>query len=316
MFGECGGPIWSGDDFSVCFQRDYLQVLLPLIASGISLLYLLIQSIQRTAKLKQNKDYARLKPSNDPVEIHGHSRDEPDRPEEVQDINDNDDDSDLVALHLAKVKTKESLIEVNKPRGQVWVVVMEILAVAAGWGVNLAALLTKAWGHKGTDAAIGGVATWAYIFVLVSVRLLATARKPSRIPNLWYHTAFLYIIQWVLVALLFRSEVIHPRSHKAQGLMIADFVTATLLAIIAITSRKGNKIVALEYEDDLEPSHEPLANLFSIATFGWVDAIVWQGYRKTFELSDVWNLAAKDKAAAVTADFRQFKKTTDRKSVV
>lgn len=310
MFGECGGPIWSGDDFSVCFQRDYLQVLLPLIASGISLLYLLIQSIQRTAKLKQNKDYARLKPSNDPVEIHGHSRDEPDRPEEVQDINDNDDDSDLVALHLAKVKTKESLIEVNKPRGQVWVVVMEILAVAAGWGVNLAALLTKAWGHKGTDAAIGGVATWAYIFVLVSVRLLATARKPSRIPNLWYHTAFLYIIQWVLVALLFRSEVIHPRSHKAQGLMIADFVTATLLAIIAITSRKGNKIVALEYEDDLEPSHEPLANLFSIATFGWVDAIVWQGYRKTFELSDVWNLAAKDKAAAVTADFRQFKKTT------
>lgn len=250
-----------------------------------------------------------MKPSYNAVEINGRYRDEPDGPEQVQDVDD-DDDSDRSALHLAKVQTKESLVEVNKPRGQVWVVVIEILAVTAELGINLAALVTEAWGHNGTVAAIGGVITWAYVFALVSIRLPATARKPSRIPNLWYHTAFLYIIQWILVALLFRSEVIHPRSPRAQGLMIANFVTATLLAMIPITSRKGNKIVVLEYEDDLQPSHEPLANLFSIATFGWVDAIVWQGYRKTFELSDVWNLAAKDKAAAVTADFRQFKKTT------
>ncbi len=288
---------------------SYLQVLLPLVASGISLLYALIQSIQRTAKLKQKTGYPPLKASYNPVESNGRYRDEPDGPEEVQDIDD-DDDSDRLALHLAKVQTKESLIEVNKPRGQVGVVMLEIFAVGAELGINLAALVTEAWDHNGTVAAIGGVITWAYIFVLVLIRLLATAKKPSRMPNLWYHTAFLYVIQWILVALLFRSEIIHPRSHWAQGLMIADFVTATLLAIIAVTSRKGNKVVVLEYEDGLEPSHEPLANLFSIVTFGWVDAIVWQGYRKPFELSDVWNLATKDKAAAVIADFRQFKKTT------
>ena len=228
----------------------------------------------------------------------------------MQNIDEDDDDSDRLGLRLAKVQTKESLIEVNKPRGQVWVVVLEILAVAVELGISLTALLTQAWGSNGTLAAIGGVTTWAYVFVLVSVRLLATARNTSAIPNLWYHTAFLYVAQWILIALLFRSEVVHPRSHRAQALMVAEFVAATLLGIIAVTSRKGNKVVVLEYEDDLKPSHEPLANLFSIATFGWVDAIVWQGYRKTFELSDVWNLAAKDKAAAVTADFRQFKKTT------
>ena len=250
-----------------------------------------------------------MEPSYNPIDTIRRYTNEPNGSDEVQDIGD-DDDSDRLALHLAKVQTKESLVEVNKPRGQVWVVIVEAVAAAVELGINLAALVTEAWGHKGMVAAIGGVATWAYIFVLVSIRLLATARRPARIPNLWYHTAFLYTIQWVLVALLFRSELIHPRSHKAQDLMIADFSTATLLAIIAVTSRKGNKAVMLEYEDDLEPSHEPLANLFSIATFGWVDAIVWQGYRKTFELSDVWNLAAKDKAAAVTADFRQFKKTT------
>ena len=227
----------------------------------------------------------------------------------MQDIED-DDDSDRLALHLAKAPTKESMVEANKPRGHVWVVVVEIVAVAVELGINLAALLTQAWDHKGTFAAIGGVTTWAYIFILVSIRVLVAARQPGRIPNLWYHTAFLYVVQWILVALLFRSQVIHPRSLWAQHLMIADFAIATVLAVIAVTSRKGNKVVLLEYQDDLEPSHEPLANLFSIATFGWVDSIVWQGYKKTFELSDVWNLAAKDKAAAVTSDFRQFKKTT------
>lgn len=247
-----------------------------------------------------------MKPSYNQAESHGHYSDSP---EEVHDTDDDDDD-DPVGLHLSRVQTKESLLEVNKPRGHVAVVVIEFLAVAVELVINLAALLTRAWGHKGTLAAIGEVAAWAYIFVLVSIRLLTTSTKSSRIPNLWYHTAFLYVVQWILVALLFRSQIIHPQSHKAQGLMIANFITATLLAIIAITSRKGNRVVVLEYEDDLEPSREPLANLFSTATFGWVDSIVWQGYRKTFELSDVWNLAPKDKAAAVIADFRQLRRTT------
>ena len=295
---------------STLISTSYLQVLLPLIASAISLLYLLIQVIQRTAKLKHGKGSAASKPAYDPARSHGRYRNRPDSPEHTQNIEDDDDNSDRLALHLARAPTKESVVEANKPRGHVWVVVVEILAVAVELGISLTALLTQSWGHKGTLAAIGGITTWAYILILLSIRVLAAARQPRRVPNLWYHTAFLYVVQWILVALLFRSQVIHPRSLRAQYLMIADFAIATILAIIAVTSRKGNKVVLLEYEDDLEPSHEPLANLFSIATFGWVDSIVWQGYKKTFELSDVWNLAAKDKAAAVTADFRQLKKTT------
>ena len=53
-----------------------------------------------------------------------------------------------------------------------------------------------------------------------------------------------------------------------------------------------------------------MASLLSIVTFSWVDAIVWRGYKKTFEMEDLWNLAPKDKAAAVLADYRQFVKTT------
>ena len=54
------------------------------------------------------------------------------------------------------------------------------------------------------------------------------------------------------IVLLFRSEIIHPRSHGAQDTTIVKFALSTLLAVIAITSRKGNKPIVLEYRDGLE----------------------------------------------------------------
>ena len=221
-----------------------------------------------------------------------------------------DAEGERLASHPTKTNAHESLIEVNRPRRRHLVVLTETLVLLAVLGVNLARLLTRALGWEGNVAAVAGVVSWGYISALVTIRLLHTGPKLSRLPNLWYHTAVLYAAQWILVTLLFRSTIIHPYSHQAQSLMIAEFTLATILAIIALTSRKGNETVVLEYEDGLEPSQEPLANLLSIGTFGWVDAIVWQGYKKPFELPDVWNLAARDKAAAVLADFRQLKRTS------
>lgn len=329
IIGKCGGPFWHRDDFSSCFEVEqvpsttrsshtfahtlysYLRTLLPLITCGLSLLYLSIQTIQRTVKLKRGKQPIITRPSGYPINGDGRYRDEPGESEEILNLVDEEDgDTTRLALHLAKTNTHESLIEVNRPRGQQFVIVFETLALLAEVGVNLAALITHAGGGHRIDARIVGVTTWGYIFVLVSFRLVATNTKLSQLPNLWYHTAFLYGAQWILTALIFRSAIIHPRSRQAQGLVIANFVLATVLAIIALTSRKGNKTITLEYQDDLEPSQEPLANLLSIGTFGWVDAIIWKGYRKPLELPDVWNLAARDKAAAVLADFRQLKKSS------
>ena len=284
-------------------HSSFLQSLLPLIASAISLLYITIQSIRRTAKIKRKKGYVSPQPGGN----QGRYRDDPDDTQQRgSECGDNDDN--LPTLQIAK--TNESQIEMSKPTGQTWIVVLEVALTIAEVSIHLAAFATHAWGHKGGAAAAAGVITWAYICVLAFSRLLFTQSKASGYPNLWYQSASLYGVQWILAALLFRSAIVHPRSLLALDLMIADFSLSAALALIAITSKKGNKTALLEYEDDLKPSQEPLANLFSIATFGWVDAIVWQGYKKTFELTDVWNLAARDKAAAVLADFRQLKKTT------
>jgi ABC-type multidrug transport system fused ATPase/permease subunit len=204
---------------------------------------------------------------------------------------------------LAKTVTKGSVAEVDSPRAQNLLVAVELLAIAAVDAINIAALILQAYGPKGTTAAIAGVVIWTYIGILAGLRFM-------RVKHLWNTTATLYTLQWLFSLVIFRSAIINPRSRVAQALIISEFALISLLFGIAITTRKGNKAVVLEWEGDVEPSREPLASLFSIATFGWVDTIVWEGYKKPFEMSDVWNLIPKDKAAAVIADYRQFKKTT------
>ena len=288
---------------------SYLRVLLPLIALSASLLVLVIQIIRQIAKLRRNTGYIPLESSNEVNRDDGLSIDYRNGLEHIQSIEELGENERL-ALQRTVSHTKESALQASRPRGESVLVVVEVIALAGQVGVNLAASLSHAWDRHGSLVAIAGLGTWGYILALALLRLLQPGRRISRLLKLWNHTAALYALQWVFTVLLFRSAIIHPRSNRAQALMIAQFVLSTILVLIAVTSRKGNKVVILEYEDDIEPSKEPLASLLSIATFGWVDAIVWQGYKKAYEISDVWNLAPKDKAAAVLADYRQLKKTS------
>ena len=221
-----------------------------------------------------------------------------------------EEEDDYLTLEPTVSHTQPSIVNVDKPRGQLWLVIIEELAVLGELAIQIAALATKAWGPNGTVAGIAEVVTWGYIATLASFRLLSTNTSGFSFPRLWYHTAILYSFQWLFIVLLFRSALIHPRSHQSQSLAIAEFVLSTLLLLIALLSRKGNKAVDLEYEGNIQPSKEPLASVFSLATFSWVDSLIWEGHKKTFELVDVWNLMARDKAAAVLADYRQVKRTT------
>lgn len=225
-----------------------------------------------------------------------------------------DEEDDVLTMNggplaLAKTTTKGSVAAVDSPKGQYTLLVVETVTIAAVVSINIVAFVSHAYGSKGALAALAGVITWTYILVLAGLRLTLSNTR-WRVPKLWNHTASLYTFLWIFSIIIFRSAIIHPRSGIAQALVISEFSLISFLFSIAITSRKGNKAVVLEWENDIEPSREPLASLFSIATFGWVDAIVWQGYKKTFELPDVWNLVPKDKAASILADYRQLKKTT------
>ncbi|KAL9101333.1 MAG: hypothetical protein Q9163_003401 [Psora crenata] len=288
-------------------EDNYLHVFLPLGATGASLLYITIQLIRRTVKIKRTEPGPH-KIHAPPTRGHGSYRDDVRPPGQAENVA-WDDDDERQALALCRTKTTESVLQVNRPRGQLFVVLIEVLTVLALAVLELAFIFTHVWDHQVVIAGFAGLVSWCYILILASTRLWTTNHTSTYLPNLWYQTAWLYGFQWILNALIFRSAMIHPNPSGTKTSAIVEFGLTSILALIALTTREGNKTVLLEHEDNIEPSREPLANLFSTWTFGWVDAIVWRGYKKTFELQDVWNLAARDKAAAVLADFRQFRKT-------
>ncbi|GAB7360264.1 hypothetical protein MBLNU230_g8024t1 [Neophaeotheca triangularis] len=310
MFAHCGGDIWGSDDFSRCFQEDYLQTLFPLIATALSGFCLIYQVLKITAKKHRVDGYEVLKnhvwDGNGRIDGQRYDGGSDDSEATEAELERNEE----LALQPKKSHSDNSTVNVHRPTGETAILVVEELAVLGELGVQIAGLALHALGRKGDIASIAGLVVWGYIAALTTFRLLFTTYLKFSFGKLWYHTAFLYIFQWFCAILIFRSEIIHPRSQHAQSLTYAHFALTTLLGLIALTSRKGNRPVTLQYEDGIEPSREPLASVLSLATFSWVDPIVWHGYKHTFEMTKVWNLAPKDKAAAILADYRQLKKTT------
>ena len=190
---------------------------------------------------------------------------------------------------------------------------VELLALLGEVALSIAAAVTLPTGRshdRHLEVSVASLIVWTYIATLAALRLLtSTTNWRLSFAHLWHHTAFLYGAQWFWQVWVFRSALIRSKAPLARHLTIGQFALTSLLLVIALTSRKGNRGVILEYEGDIDPSKEPLASPLSIATFSWVDPIIWIGWKRTLEMTDVWNVTLKDKAEHVLTQFRQVKKT-------
>ena len=119
------------------------------------------------------------------------------------------------------------------------------------------------------------------------------------------HRAFIYGLSWIISALLVRSFVIQGHPQPRLALQIIDLCFTSLLLLLSIFS--DNKADEVQLNNGaLSP--EPSASLFSLATFTWVDPIILQGYKKNYEIADIWNLPPHDKAAVILARSRRSQK--------
>lgn len=269
-------------------SNSILQISLPLAACALSLLLIVIRLGHRYVVSRKGVAYKVLA-NNDSVD-------------EIP----NGEESDPNTM-LSQAPGEQVQVEVDRPRGEITIVTLEIAALIGQVALYVVILSTRGWGRHGTLPAIAGLISWCYILFLVTVRLLLSAMDLFSAPRLWTHTAILYSAQWLFNIMVFRSAVIHPRSRRALILSSIEFSLSTLLLLIALTTRRGNKPVLVEHEDGLEPPRHPMASLLSLATFSWLDPLVWKGYRQPLELEDVWNLTPSQKAASVLADFRKRK---------
>jgi ABC-type multidrug transport system fused ATPase/permease subunit len=291
---------------SLTSVNSYLQTIFPLAFCLLSLSYLSIQIFRAYRLSSKQHKYKPLLQADHNVNgqygtINGNFRDS-------EETDDDTEEEEYVTIH--RTLTTESVVVQNQPKGELLLVIVEETAVLAQLAIHVVALAYNAWGSKGNTAAISQIAVWAYVAFLTTLRLFFSSHPRLSFSRLWYHTAFLYCTLWIVAALIFRSDIIHPLNAISRDLSIANFTLTTLLAIVALNSRKGNRSVNLEYEGGLEPSKEQTASVLSLASFSWVDGIVVGGYRKTLEIKDVWNLPPRDKAASLLADYRQIKKTS------
>ncbi|KAI6251523.1 ABC transporter [Erysiphe necator] len=310
QFGRCRDPIWQVDDFSDCVHKEYFKVIIPLGAITISALLILISLLSYYKDKSYSLNILRKIGSNE-LSLLNQARNNDDISEETSTHNEEYEVLSFGGAHLVKSKTssERSFAIVDKPTGQYKALILEIFAALLLDAINIIVLAIQPEGTFGIAAAIGGIITWTYITIIALSRLALTMTT-RRVSSLWNHTLLLYTLLWLFSLMNFRSIIIHPRPEIVQLTGIFEFLFSSLLFLLAITTRRGNKSVIMEWENNIEPSREPLASILSIATFSWVDPIVWKGYKKVYELSGVWNLAPKDKAASILADFRQLTKTT------
>lgn len=278
---------------------------------SVSFIILILHNIIRAVRLNRGKSKLYSPLSNGDANGNA-TQSRTDLPDSQDDTSVDSEDEALEIgggrLALVKTTTKGSIVQADAPPAQTLSIVVEELAIIGLVVVNSIALLTGSFGGKASLPSVLGLVTWVYVLVLASLRLFL-GNTQWRVPHLWSHTAAIYSLQWLFNTIVFRSVIIRPSSRLTQVLVIVEFSLTTLLFGMAITTRKGNKTVLLEWEDGIQPSRESLASIFSSYTFSWVDSITWQGYKQTMEIKDVWNLLPKDKAAAVLAHYRQVKKT-------
>ena len=282
---------------------SYVLFLFPLIACGLSLAHLSIHAVQQTFKSRRG-DYHLL----NGVRHVPKGLNSVDTLGAEEDLGDGD-----AQTTLTKVATNDPdapAADVNRPKAALLLVVLELVCIIAEVGLSLGWLSLYPNDGPIRRSAIAGVAVWLYILALGSMRLHFQSTDRNPLPKLWNHTAALYCLQWVFSIIAFRTVLIHPPSEADKGLITARFALNTVLTLIALTTRIGNRTVLLTRENDIEPSLEPLASLLSVATFGWVDTIVWKGWKKPLEIEDVWNLLPTEKPMVVLATFRRYTKTT------
>ncbi|KAL1958665.1 hypothetical protein VTO42DRAFT_4008 [Malbranchea cinnamomea] len=296
----CDGPIWVVDDFSPCFQERFLNFIFPLTACGLSLLLITIHSLSHGLRNRRLKGYRPI-----PQIVVDHAEAGPASQEADDDV-----ENDLM-LHKAISRTTEVSLEVDRPRGRVLLVVIEVLALISEIGIN-AALLSPAVGTGRLSKAptIARLSCWIYVFLLTVTRLLFATTERRNPVKLWKHTASLYGLLWLFIVFIFRSVIIHPPSGSIATIVAVDFALSSLLIVLAATTRKGNETLLVQREEGLAPPKDQFASVLSLLSFSWMDSLIWQGWKRSLEICDVWNLRPSYQASAVLMDFRRMKRTS------
>ncbi|KAI5287811.1 hypothetical protein KEM52_001418, partial [Ascosphaera acerosa] len=283
---------------------------LPLAACAVSLSLLLLSGACHVA----SQLIARARGSYQPLS--GGASDDLGNGGLYSDDYDEANDPDLM-LHKAITNASmvDDLVE-DVPRGRRLASTLEMTLVLLQ--ITVAALTAlrqdrqPSGTHWSVEALIASLVSWLYIGVIVILRHIvatgtaatASQREPTRY-MLWNHAVSLYACRWLLDVFLFRSALIHPDlQYPARRSTVIAFVLSSALLTLSLGVRKGQKTLLVQQQNGLTPPPDQTASLFSLATYSWLDPLIWRGFKAPLEIQDVWNLRPAYHASAVLRHWR------------
>ncbi|KAK9371162.1 P-loop containing nucleoside triphosphate hydrolase protein [Lipomyces kononenkoae] len=339
----CQEPVWDGDDFSTCAQDKYIGVLFPGFVILISACLLIpsfrtlcqylrpgrsrhislggddtIRAVPETGgyfpensrddnsqlyrlRTTEESDYISPGPNSEYIRPVGPGRSTShanDHFLNLSGICENDSDVDITFISSRGV-TARAAVE----RGSLIALVIVHLTVTA------AALLVK---HARRESRASLVVQslvvtifWLYCFVL---SLFRSTRVSNDIAfTITSHLAVIYFLGWSIAVIRLRSLFFADHVEVVAFAPIVDLIICSILCYIALVSPLGNVQPHVESRKGLEPSREPLANMYSFLTFSWIQPIVWKGYFNPLTLDDLWDLSSDRRPVTVIREFRSIR---------
>lgn len=210
-----------------------------------------------------------------------------------------------------KGSPNEVITELRRPRGALFITLLECCILLGAICINITTTSTDvpAWNHQELTGEISRLTAWIYIATIAWLRLLFMFIRSASLPKLWRHTASLYCVQWGFILVQFYSAGSSTASPSAEKLQAVEFILSSCLALIAVSTRDPQGVV-ITHQAELMPSKEPFASILSLATFNWVNTIVWHGNKKDFNLGDVWDLQRRDQASQLLERFGRLPRST------
>lgn len=142
---------------------------------------------------------------------------------------------------------------------------------------------------------------WSYCLLIGGLRALAYG-------ELWYHSATLYPLIWILTLVPLRSSIITGVEFLFFGF---QFLICTICLVCAWTCRRGAAPTCMPVAPGLDPSPEMFASLSQLVSFSWMDDLLWSGYWKSINMDQIYDLDYDDHAYKI---LKNYDKCNNKKS--
>ncbi|KAF9139271.1 hypothetical protein BGX30_008188 [Mortierella sp. GBA39] len=154
---------------------------------------------------------------------------------------------------------------------------------------------------------------WSYALVLAFVFLL----RPTTAYRFWIRLQLdlFYVLELVLMSLgiYYSGSLSQPVSEWVLEYKLQDaaWLTIALLVWVSLLTRPyqpSNLIKKQRGEIPVAVSSESAASVYSILTFAWVNSLVYLGYKRVLQESDLPNLEAEDLSLTTSNQFTLVKR--------